>query len=109
VLPEAVDGDAMSWLSRLWTALRRAFGGSAGELRTFTVVGLVNLDAHGGRAPELVVAGIVEGDVVAIDGELSAAGRVHRFCHQVRARSAEAAEAESRAYFTYLQSVMAVP
>jgi hypothetical protein len=78
-----------------------------GRLTTWTVVGMVDLDAEGG--PRLVVAGIVEGSVVAIDEALSGDGRGRRFYHQVRARSAAAAEAECRAYVTYVHSLTAQP
>ncbi len=79
------------------------------KLKPYTVVGLVDLTADGARGPRLVIAGIVEGSVVAIDEELSGDGRARRFCHLVRARSVEAAEADARAHFTYLHSLMAHP
>jgi hypothetical protein len=89
--------------------MRRALGRRTGSLKPYTVVGLVDLEADGARGPRLVIAGIVEGSVVAIDEELSGDGRARRFCHQVRARSAAAAEAEARAHFAYLHSLIADP
>jgi hypothetical protein len=86
------------------TRLRRAFGRRTGALKPHTVVGLVDLTADGG--PRLVIAGVVEGNVVAIDEELAGNGRGRRFCHHVWARSAEAAEAEARAHFAYLHSLI---
>lgn len=85
--------------------VRRALG-RPGAIRTYTVVGLVDLDAHGGRSPRLEIAGIVPGTLVRIAEELSGDGRGRRFCHQVRARSAAAAEAEARAYVSYVHSLM---
>jgi hypothetical protein len=90
-------------------AVQRAFHNRTDKLKIYTVVGLVDLDANGAVVPRLVVAGIVEGSVVAIDEELSGDGQSRRFCHQVRARSIEAAEAESRAYLTYLHSLLVDP
>jgi hypothetical protein len=86
--------------------LRKALGLRPGRLSTYTVVGLVDLD---GRTPKLVVAGIVEGDVVTIDEELAGNGRGRRFCHQVRAHSPSAAEAEARAYVSYIHSLLIHP
>jgi hypothetical protein len=76
---------------------------------TYTVVRLVDLDANGALVPRLVVAAIVEGSVVAINEELSGDSRSQRFCRQARARSVEAAEAESRAYLTYVHSLIVDP
>ena len=70
------------------------------QLKTYTVIGLVDLDAE---EPELLVAGVIEDDAaVADDDQYSGAGdRYARFCHQVRAVSTEDAEVQCHAYVRY--------
>ena len=74
------------------------------ELTKYTVIGLVDLAVSEDAGPQVLIAGVIEGETEMADPEEYSGpdNRYARFCLQTEADSTETAEAKCRAYLEKL-------